>query len=279
MMTSFHDALLFLSFFQSTSGPKPTVLNGVPSIVTRFAPFVPSRSTVTRVSSVLATTIVGKSQLVLTVTLNLTPSWRWPSRAHFPKYDLEGSVDFHAQLLLPLSQGTRKPSIVDAVTLMLSIGKQGSLGRSGLQRASIVPGLAIRPEDVMVDFPSSLTKPGIRHSRLNQPYQSGAGSFFTHTPSISVLPGSKSLGVSSAMTQVSPISALIDSKQSSWVSVSHGPTQENDPSAGETGDHALTGVAVVAATSEDVSRAKPIIKPLFCIPEQYRKRYAFVNGF
>ena len=94
-----------------------------------------------------------------------------------------------------------------------------------------------------------------------------------------MLPGSLSLGVSSAMTQVPPMRALIDSKQSSWVSVSHGPTQEKDPSAGETGDHALTGDAVVTATSEDASRAKPIIKPLFCIPEQYRKRYVFVNGF
>jgi hypothetical protein len=73
MMTSFHDALLFGSFFQSTPGPNPTVLNGVPSIVTRFAPFVLSLSTVTRVSSVFETTTVGNSQLVLTVTLNLIP--------------------------------------------------------------------------------------------------------------------------------------------------------------------------------------------------------------
>jgi hypothetical protein len=35
----------------------------------------------------------------------------------------------------------------------------------------------------------------------------------------------------------------------------------------------------VTATSEEASRAKPIIKPLFCITEQYRKRYVFVNGF
>lgn len=87
---------------------------------------------------------------------------------------------FHEQLLLPLSQGITNPSIDDAVTVKLSIGKQGSLGRSGLQRESIVPGLAIVPKLVMVEFPSSLTKPEIRHSRLNQPNQSGAGSFFTH---------------------------------------------------------------------------------------------------
>jgi hypothetical protein len=191
---------------------------------------------------------------------------------------LEGSVDFHAQLLLPLSQGTRKPSIVDAVTVMLSIGKHGSFGLSGLQRQSIVPGLAIRPEDVMVEFPSSLTKPGMRHSRLNQPNQSGSGSFFTHTPSISVLPGSKSLGVSSAMTQVPPISALIDSKQSSWVSVSHGPTQEKDPSAGTTGDQALAGVAVVAATSEDASRVNPRSKRLWPMFKGYKNLLALGNG-
>ncbi len=166
---------------------------------------------------------------------------------------------FHAQFLLPLSQGMRKPSIVDAVTLMLSIGKQGSFGRSGLQRESIVPGLAIRPEVAIVELPSSLTRPGMRHSRSNQPYQSGAGSFFTHCPSISVLPGSESLGVSSAMTQAPPIRALIDSKQSSWVSVSHGPTQEKDPSAGTTGIHALTGevqkaVAKIDAKSEKLTK-------------------------
>jgi hypothetical protein len=73
------------------------------------------------------------------------------------------------------------------------------------------------------------------------------------------------------MTQVPPISALIDSKQSSWVSVSHGPTQEKDPSAGTTGDHALTGAAVVAATSEDASRENPISKRLWCILKGYKK--------
>ena len=186
---------------------------------------------------------------------------------------------FHVQLLLPLSQGITNPSIVDAVMLMLSIGKQGSLGRSGLQRESIVPGLAIRPEVVIVEFPSSLTKPGMCHSRLNQPYQSEAGSFFTHCPSIKVLPGSESLGVSSAVTQVPLIRALIDSKQSSWMSVSHGPTQEKDPFAGTTGDHALTGVAVVVATSEDASRENPKRKRLCDIIKGYKNWRALGNGF
>jgi hypothetical protein len=172
-------------------------------------------------------------------------------------------VLFHVQLLLPLSQGIANPSIVDAVMLMFSIGKQGSFGRSGLQRESIVPGLAIRPEVVIVEFPSSLTKPGMCHSRLNQPYQSEAGSFFTHCPSI----------------KVPLIRALIDSKQSSWISVSHGPTQEKDPFAGTTGDHALTGVAVVVATSEDASRENPRRKRLCDIIKGYRNWRALGNGF
>ena len=93
-----------------------------------------------------------------------------------------------------------------------------------------------------------------------------------------MLPGSKSLGVSSAITQVPPISALIDSKQSSWVSVSHGPTQEKDPSAGTTGDQALAGVAVVAATSEDASRVNPRSKRLWPMLKGYKNFLALDNG-
>ena len=80
------------------------------------------------------------------------------------------------------------------------------------------------------------------------------------------------------MTQVPPMRALIDSKQSSWVSVSHGPTQEKDPSTGTTGIHALTGVAVVAATSEDASREKPRSKRFDGILKGYKRELALGKG-
>jgi hypothetical protein len=161
-----------------------------------------------------------------------------------------------------LSHGITKPSIDDAVTLICIIGMHGSFGKSGLQRESMVPGLEIRAEVCICDFPSSLTSPGICHSLLNQPNQSSSGVFFTQMPSTRVLPGSKSLGVSSAGTQVSLISALMDSIQSNWSSFRHGPTHEKVPFVGSEGVHARTGVAAIATKSNEISNVNRIIAPV-----------------